>query len=162
MVIPRDVTILADFIKIEPGAEEIADTVIHGFDGSVAAFVVLQHVVDIAERFPGGGAPGLRRRSPGAPLDGAQRGGGTVVVGVQFGQFVGRGQNIVIDLVGPKVQFRLGGEIGVGRQCGLRRLGQEILAGSQTQCRCNEGQSYDNLFHNRQNVMSTPREKVFE
>ena len=162
MVIPGNVTVLADFLEIEPGAEEIADAVIHGFDGSIAALVVLQHIIDIAERLPGGGAPGLRGRSPGAPLDGAQRGGRSVVVGVQFGQIVGRGQDIIVYLVGPKVQFRLGGEIGVGRQCGLRGLGQEILAGRQTQCRCNEGKSYDNLFHNLQNVMSTPREKVFE
>ncbi len=59
MVVPGNVAILADLLEIEPGAEEIADSVESCLDGSIGALVVLQHIVYVPQRLPGVGAPGF-------------------------------------------------------------------------------------------------------
>ena len=41
-------------------------------------------------------------------------------------------------------------------------LAEEVCAGSERKGRGNYGQRYNYLFHNRQNVMSTPNENVLE
>ena len=73
----------------------------------------------------------------------------TALVCILLGKRGRAGQDVIVEFVGPEVQFRRRGEIGVRRQGGFGGLGQEILAGGKAEGRQKKGQGYDNLFHNR-------------